>query len=346
MKILIVKTSAIGDIIHAFPVLEYLKGRFPNAQIDWVIEKDFSDLLTAHPLVCRVFPISTKLWRKKLHHLLTWKEILAFRKNIRNYTYDLLFDLQGNTKSAFITAQVRAHEKVGFDFDSVSEKPNLLVTTRRYKVPEGINIQERYLRLVQAHFNDKEPFVPQGVDLKLNREEEVYLNQTTQSHTPKYLVAFGSNWPNKQLSLEVLERFLSKIEEYDHPFFYFIWGTPHEQQIAKRLQAQFANSIVVDRLKLPLLQGLIRKMDLVIAVDSMALHLCGKTPSFSLFGPSLASVYKPLGLQHHHFQGSCPYGKQFSNRCPILRTCSTGACLKDVTVQALFESYRMMRVNA
>jgi heptosyltransferase-1 len=74
-------------------------------------------------------------------------------------------------------------------------------------------------------------------------------------------------------------------------------------------------------------------------MDSATLHLCGttSTPSFSLFGPSSASIYKPLGEHHVAFQGSCPYGRTFVKRCPILRTCKTGACMKDLTAKRIFQ---------
>lgn len=343
MNFLIVKTSAIGDIIHTFPVVEYLRARFPEATIDWVVEESFRDLVSRHPFVNTVFTVATRSWRKNLHRSLTWKEIFSFRKTIQLPTYDILFDLQGNTKSALITAFASAREKVGFGYRSVPEKSNLLFTRQKYEVPDGINIQDRYLRLVQAHFADREPFKAQGIALRLTEEEEKSLDQLVNKETPRYLVAFGSNWPHKQLSEETLKGFLKRVEQEDRPFFYLIWGNEKEKEQAERLHAHFPKSVVVDRLSLPLLQGLMRKMDLVIAMDSMALHLCGKTPSFSIFGPSLASVYKPQGTEHRHFQGACPYGRIFARRCPVLRTCKTGACLKDVQAEVLFAHYQNAR---
>ena len=344
MKFLIVKTSAIGDIIHSFPAVEYLKSRFPEAKIDWAVENSYKDLVAAHPLISQVFPISTQVWRKKLHHRLTWKAIGDFRKEIRQQKYDILFDLQGNTKSAVVTALADAYEKVGFGFHSVAERLNLVVTTHKYDIPQDLNIQETYLKLVQTHFKDLKVFQSRGVALRLTEAEETLLNQMVDKKGPRYLVAFGSNWSNKQLSEGDLKNFLEIVDREDHPYFYFIWGTEAEKQQAVRLQAHFEKSVVVERLSLPLLQGVMRKMDLVISMDSMALYLCGETPSFSVFGPSLAAVFNPSGRQHTYFQGSCPYGKVFSRRCPFLRSCSTGACLKNVTPEQLFARYQQQRI--
>ena len=138
MNILIVKTSSIGDIIQAFPVLQYLKIRFPEASIDWVVEKEYQELVQAHPLVRRAIPFGSRLWRKK--PLSSWKSIWGFFKSLRQESYDLLFDLQGNIKSSFITANSRAREKVGLGWKSVPELPNFF-TTRKLTIEANLNIE-------------------------------------------------------------------------------------------------------------------------------------------------------------------------------------------------------------
>jgi heptosyltransferase-1 len=327
--ILIIKTSAIGDLIQTFPVIDYLRRRFPNAKIDWVAEKNCAALAASHPYVDRVIPIETKKWRKNL-----WKhrsEIKTFLQDLKKVEYDLLFDLQGNSKSAFITFSARAKEKVGFAFHSVPEKPNLLATKKRYDAPLGINIRLRYLQIVQQHFNDRTDFLPRGVALKTSSAEGERLKEILHElPRPVYMVCFGSNWPNKKLGEKTLLNFLQQLSL---PYFLFIYGNPDEEKVANELQAAFpGRSKAVGNLSLPLWQALMTRVDRVIAMDSAALHLCGTTdtPSFSVFGPSNSAVYKPLGPQHLSFQGPCPYNRVFVHRCPRLRTCPTGACMRDL----------------
>ncbi|NGX47150.1 MAG: Lipopolysaccharide heptosyltransferase 1, partial [Chlamydiae bacterium] len=100
-EFLIVKTSSIGDVIQSFHLIDYLKKRFPKCQIDWVVEKEIAPLLHAHPELDRILEVDTRLWRKNL--LKHQKAISSFRKLLRKKNYDALFDLQGNTKSGFIT---------------------------------------------------------------------------------------------------------------------------------------------------------------------------------------------------------------------------------------------------
>lgn len=339
MNFVIVKTSSIGDVIQTFPVLEYLKNRFPDASIDWVIEKEYLSLVQAHPLVRRAIPFSSRTWRKALLPLSTWREMKAFSQLLREENYDVLFDLQGNTKSGLITGLAKAQEKVGLGRKSVAEFPNLLATTRRIDVDPSLQVQQRYLQVVQQYYSDEATFIPQGVDLKLQPEEERKLEALKVPYRPKIMLACGSRWPNKKLAEKTLEELLQKITQKENPYFYFIGGSPAEKKVADHLHTLFPNSQAASGLSFALWQALMREMDLVIAVDSAALALCGmtQTPSLSFFGPSLAAVYKPLGDHHVAWQGSCPYGQNFTTRCPLLRSCKTGACLKSATSDQLLE---------
>src|SRR5689334_19778131 len=121
---LIVKTSAIGDVIQTLPILEYLKKREPKAKIGWVVEKGCRDLLAAHPLVDEVYAMDTKKWRRGLRQRDTWENIKKFLNLLRRDSHDVLFDLQGNCKSALVTLSARARDKVGFSWRTVAEKPN------------------------------------------------------------------------------------------------------------------------------------------------------------------------------------------------------------------------------
>ena len=127
------------------------------------------------------------------------------------------------------------------------------------------------------------------------------------------------------------------------PLFLFIFGNEEEKRIAESLDVHFnERSIPVGDLSLPLWQALMWEMDGVIAVDSAALHLCGttQTPSFSVFGPTLPSYFKPMEPRHVAVHGSCPYGRTFSSQCPVLRTCATGACIRQLPADELFHSFK------
>ncbi|HSX03735.1 MAG TPA: lipopolysaccharide heptosyltransferase I [Rhabdochlamydiaceae bacterium] len=334
MRVLIVKTSAIGDVIQTFPVLAYLKHKIPEVQIDWVVEKGMAELASSHPLVNKVIQVDTKTWRRNLFQKETWDSFRKFKKELRETEYDLLFDLQGNSKSALFTLMARSKEKVGYSFKRLPEKLNYLATTCRFDVPLGTNIQLQYLHLIQGYFKDLSHFPLQTVRLK-SEVQEVGLRG------PILMVCFGSRWSNKQLPQETLLQLLKMIQE-KFPFsFLFIFGNEEEKKWAEKFESEFPHSKALGGLTLPQLQNLMHDVGAVISMDSATLHLCGTTPtpSFSLFGPSSAHVYKPLGEQHFALQGSCPYGREFVKRCAILRTCKTGACIKDLSAETIFQKF-------
>jgi len=339
LKILIVKTSAFGDVIHTFPVLSYLRKKFPDAQIDWVVEKPISHLVEAHPDVHRVYPIDSKQWRK----LRSLGGFFHYRTQLRSERYDLVLDLQGNMKSGLVTFLAKAKEKVGFARESVSEWPNLLFTNKRYNPPKGLNIREDYLSIVQQHFGDCEQFEDPGVVLEVSEEQrkkiEDILAQSELREGKRVLVCPGSAWHNKQLPYETLRKVLQGMPGSS---FLFLWGNDAEKVFAQSLQQEFPEkSIVIDRMDLPSLQNLMSSMDLVFSMDSLPLHLAGTTttPTFSLFGASSAEKYRPKGVQHCSLQGECPYGRTFEKRCPVLRTCPTGACIRELTSEQVLEAY-------
>lgn len=346
MNILLIKTSSLGDIIHTFPALAYLREKFPEASIDWVVERPFSDLVSSHPLVNQAILVDTKAWRKKLFSRETFQSMMSFCRKLREKKYDVVFDFQANTKSGLVCLLARAKNKVGFGLNGVSERTNLLCTTLKVAVPPGNNVRVDNLFLAKSFFKDLEFFYDKGITLKVSQEAKDKVD-AIRSHPllkgkPKVMVCPGSAWQNKQLNKDTLLDFLVRVKQYEKCAYLFVWGNPEEEKLAQELQKCFpADSIVLEKMTLPMLQNLMGQVDLVFAMDSLPLHLAGttKTPTFSFFGASWGAKYNPMGEQNQFFQGSCPYGRKFDRRCPVLRTCSTGACIRNLTAQELFASY-------
>ncbi len=315
MRVLIVKTSSLGDIVHTYPVISYLKAKYPTCTIDWVVESRCAELVSSHPLVDHVIKIDTR----KLN------EFSSFRKDIQQNSYDVVFDLQGNIKSGIVTWLARSPVKVGFDYGSVSEWPNVLMTTHRYGLLPGWNIREDYLSIIQQHFSDESSFTPEPCLLK---SEEVSLNIPVDL-SQCIMVCPGARWTNKQLEVDSLLRLLGGLENKGH--WLFVWGNEEEKVLCSRLQQAFSDcSSVLERVPLPVLQNLMASVKLVVGMDSLPLHLAGSAgvPTVGVFGPSLGAKYAPLGDGHRVVQGECPYGRTFEKRCPVLRTCKTGACMR------------------
>lgn len=337
MHILIVKTSSLGDIVQSFPVIDYLRSKLPDAKIDWVVESPYAELVESHPDIHRVIKIATKDWRR-LHN---WAAIPGLCRELREQEYAAVFDLQGNLKSGVITFLARSKHKVGFGPASISERPNLLFTHHRYDPPKGMNVRHENLYLVQSYFQDFTVPDNRKVQLHVHPQRKERIDQILPSGT-KVLVCPGSAWNNKKISKEALMDFLSLLHKNLNCFFLLAWGNKAEKEEAELLQQKMTSySSLIEKLPLPELQYLMKNVDLILAMDSLPLHLGAttSTPTFSVFGASSANKYQPLGQQHLALQGTCPYGETFERRCPILRTCSTGACMKNFTGEELYRAF-------
>lgn len=345
-RILIVKTSAIGDVIQASFVLSYLKARMPHVKIDWVVEKGLRHLMLAHPLVDEVITMDTKRWRKTLFTLSTWKEIWAFLLRLKQNRYDVLFDLQGNCKSSFVDFFSRANVKVGFGKKSVAERPNLLFTDVQIEVEKSLSIYERYQGLLKSYFNDSLPSAPRRFFLSLNDAERLRMQAILSSEIftkqNVFLLCFGSNWENKRLSRRRLFEFVSMAIKERGANFIISYADNRERDLAEQLHlAHPEHTHPLGDMTLALWQSVMSRTRGVITMDSAALALCalGGIPSFSIFGPSSSYVYKPRGKMHVSVDGFCPYSVAFVGRCKYLRSCRTGACIKDITLSQLMVGY-------
>ncbi len=346
-RILIVKTSALGDIVQSFVILNYLKKKFPDVEIDWVVEKRFASIVKAHPQVSRAIEFESKAWKSG-----QFREYFRAIKELRGRSYDFVFDLQGNCKSGIATLLSKGRCKVGFGWKNVREWPNLLATNLRFELPSHLNIRLQLLALVQQALGDC-TLLPTSFDdvcFRISLEEtmriEALLNKVPRKK--RIMVCPGSKWKNKQLPFNTLSQFLDKIASSMEVSFFFIWGNAEERKCCEELQQKFkGNSVVVDKLELPVWQNLMAEMQIVIAFDSGALHLAGttSTPTFSIFGPTMPEIFKPLGAGHFSVRGECPYQRKFEKQCSLLRSCPSGACIRNLEVKEIFNLFEKWKIS-
>lgn len=146
MKVLIVKTSSMGDVIHTFPALEDARHARPDITFDWCIEEAFSPIVALHPAVGKIHTVAIRRWRRKPFDGETWRAIRAFRKAVKESGYDLTIDAQGLLKSALVAAQAGAPIS-GFDRASTREPLAALFYHRRFDVARNLHAIERTRRL-------------------------------------------------------------------------------------------------------------------------------------------------------------------------------------------------------
>lgn len=145
-RVLIVKTSSMGDVVHALPVASDVARALPGVAIDWVVEESFAALPRLHPAVSRVVPIALRRWRGALAAAATWSELATARRALRETQYRQIVDCQGLVKSAWVARWARG-PVAGYDRDSIREPLAARFYDRRVAVPRRLHAIERNRRL-------------------------------------------------------------------------------------------------------------------------------------------------------------------------------------------------------
>jgi heptosyltransferase-1 len=337
MRVLIIKTSALGDILHALPLADYLQQHPDVQEIDWVSERPGSEILEHCPWINSVHLYDSKAWRKRPFAASSRQSFSSFRQRLQQKTYDYVFDLQGNTKSALPGLLSHAHKKVGYGWKSVPEWPNLLSTQLRLNPPSGLSVRARYLYFVQSCL-PLPTYQARPLQLQLSPEASGHVDKIAALDSPFWLLCPGSAWKNKQLPQAQVLSLSRALLEHSPVQLKIAWGSPEEERLADELTAALGpRAQKLPKLPLSQLHAVIQRARGVIAMDSLALHLASscQAPTFGFFGPSSSQHYAPAGLGNASYQGACPYGLQFTQRCPKLRRCATGACLREQPTEDL-----------
>lgn len=335
MRILVVKLTSIGDIIQTYRAFNQIRQSYPEAKISWAVEERYKTCVSHLKGLDEVIFLPFKEIKKGV-----WSPIVKALKALRNRTFDIVFDFQGNCKSAVVLALVKGDLKVGFDRKGVAEWPNLFATNRKVFAPKELHSEERYLRIVDSVTKSKRvPFHP--IKFYLSREERQEVDAFLEK-IPKNLLLLCpfSAWDQKSLRLEDWKQWIRQLRK-DWAFSIVIpYFHEEEKAIAERICDEFSHVHLWKILSIPQWQYLMEHMRMVIAVDSASLHLAGVTniPTFSVFGPTLKSVYGPMGEIHGSFQGSCPYNESFAVKCKKMRKCSA-PCLKEADLGVVYEAF-------
>ena len=133
LRILFVKTSSLGDVVHQCPALCDVAHHVRDAQVDWVVEESFAAVAEMHRHVRHVIPVAVRRWRKTLWRQSVWAEIAAFRRRVAEESYDIVIDSQGLLKSALISVLARG-ERHGLNPASAREP----IAARFYNVTHKV----------------------------------------------------------------------------------------------------------------------------------------------------------------------------------------------------------------
>ena len=286
-KILLVKTSSMGDIIHNLPVVNDLCRHVPGAEIDWVVEEGFAQIPAMHPQIVKVIPVALRRWRRNWFSLKTWREISAFLACLRDSQYDIVLDTQGLVKSLVIGCLARG-PRHGFDAESAREGFATRFYRKAYPASWQWHAVERNRSLAAQvfgyHLTDKARYGLQAPPLGL-----------AWAPAPPYAVLLHATsreeklWP-EQAWVELGQYLVSQALKCVLP-----WGDAEELARSQRLAAQF-EATIPPRTKLAEMATLLAGARMVIGVDTGLTHLAValQTPIIAIYcasQPALNGVY-------------------------------------------------------
>lgn len=293
MRVLLIKTSSLGDVVHTLPALTDAARAIPGIQFDWVIEEGFAEIPTWHPAVAKVIPVAIRRWRKSLLQTLKNGEWTRFKASLRADRYDLVIDAQGLLKSAVATRYVDA-PIAGLDRDSAREPIACRFYDRCYAVPREQHALERVRQLFAQALDYPLPQTP--ADYGLDRAA-----MAGEVGEPYLLFLHGTTWPSKHWPEANWRELVGLMTEQGWAV-RLPWGNEAEKQRAERIVSGFGTAQVLPKLNLIGMAKVIAGAKACVAVDTGLGHLAAAldVPSISLYGPTLPGRVGAYGRSQVH----------------------------------------------
>jgi len=308
VRVLIIKTSSLGDVIHTLPALTDAAHALPGIRFDWVVEEGFAEIPSWHPAVDQVIPVAIRRWRKNLWQTLKSGEWKAFKQRLRARKYDLVIDAQGLVKSAWLTRYVKA-PVAGLDRYSAREGWASRFYDRRLSVATGQHAVERVRQLfaMALAYDLPEGIGNYGLDL-----ERLQLPPAA----PYVVFLHGTTWATKHWPevywRELAERMGRRKLEVRLP-----WGNPAEKARAERIAQGLNNCQVLPKLNLAGVARVLAAAKACVAVDTGLGHLAAAldVPTISLFGPTNPGLTGAYGRTQIHQASDWPCAPCLQKKC-------------------------------
>jgi len=333
MRVLLIKTSSMGDIIHTLPALTDAGIAIPNIKFDWMIEESFADIPPWHSFVDQVIPVALRRWRKEMFARSTRVEWQRMRQQLDKHDYDVVLDAQSLVKSAFLSFFAQGSRRAGLDWRSARESLASLIYQKKYTVDFYQHAIVRMRSLFSQALGYALPTTPP--DFAINRQlfQQFKLPE-------KYLVFLhGTMWATKQWP----ETYWIQLAALAASAGYRIkisGGNDEEVARAYRIAATCPAVDVSPRLDIASMAALLANADAAVAVDTGFGHLAAAldVPTVSIYGPTNPDYTGALGTNSLHLAANFPCAPCLSRLC-------TYKAPSDVT-PACYQTVPPMRVWA
>jgi heptosyltransferase-1 len=331
-NILIVKLSAIGDVVHTLPALNAIRRVFPQARITWLVEEAAAGLLEGHPALDHVMISRRKTWIKGLRapqrrrHL---KEMIAFVHELRRLRYDMVFDFQASIKGAVLIALMRGRRKIGFGRGLEHQELSYLVLNERIPaVSMEIHALDRGLLLLRAvgiPCHDIEYRLP--ITAEHHRRTDRLLSDQGLAGRGFVAVNPMAQWETKLWDQDKFARAADCVQRQFGLAVVFTGG-PEDRLYVRAIQDKMVTASIntAGRTDLLTLAALLQRAEAMITTDTGPMHMAAAvgTPTVALFGPTAPWRTGPYGNMHRVVRAVPSCGPCFKRQCPKGTECMTG----------------------
>jgi 3-deoxy-D-manno-octulosonic-acid transferase/heptosyltransferase-1 len=337
VNILIVKLSAIGDVVHTLPSLAALRKRYPDAHITWVIEEDAADIIEGHPCLDRIIISRRKSWIMNLRRLhdvhKTIGEIRSFITSLRERECDIAIDFHGLLKSAILVFLSGGRRRVGYD--SMQELSGLFLNEKVY---EDMN----------KHAVDRYLDIARRLGARADTPEfHIHIEEENQRRVEQLLGKNGINPNDRFIAINPLALWETKVWEdgkwaelcdriIGELNLTVVFTGRRDGGMVRRIQSlmRLPSVDLTGRTTLRDLAYLYELAVLVVTTDTGPMHVAAAvgTPTVALFGPTDPARTGPYGTGHTVVRTDLPCSPCF------LKKCETRQCMEMISVEEVLQA--------
>jgi lipopolysaccharide heptosyltransferase II len=311
-KILLIRFSALGDVIQTLPILPMVRRSYPDAFIGWAIDKELVPVIEGHPDLNHIHACNRNQWTRSLSEVKQWgevgKDMLAFVDEIKQLNYDVAIDLQGLLKTALVSYLTGIKRRIGFaherEFSGLFYTEKYL-TLKEYFDPKVLHVEHmrvlsRAIGCQDSDFSIEMPPTPPATEEKI----AALIGQAFSSKTPIIACAPGTQWVSKAWPKEHWINLLGQIFEKTK-FNVIMVGSKADAPLIAGILQNFSPEQMKGRVldisgktSVPEMYAVYRRVQLAVGSDSAPLHIAGavKTPHvIGLYGPTGYRRTPPIG---------------------------------------------------